>query len=117
MNPSTSASRPASVETKAAAALREAALPEAQRVVLRRIAAQRDRLNARRNARAQALALRAEQAPHIRADAPLPERLLAFARLHPVAVAAAAGVALMLGPGRLIRWTGIVLPLVARLRR
>lgn len=102
---------------KAAAAVRDASLPEAHRVVLRRIAAQRERLQARRNARAQALALHAQQAPQMPTDGPLLERVVAFARLHPVAVAAAAGAVLMLGPGRLIRWTSIVLPLVARFRR
>lgn len=112
MNTTTSAA----AVSKAEATLRDAALPEAHRVVLKRIAAQRERLNARRNARVQALALRS-QAPQMPVGGPLVERVVAFARLHPVAVAAAAGVALMLGPGRLIRWTGIVLPLVARFRR
>lgn len=113
MNTTTSAA----TVSKAAATLRDAALPEAQRVVLKRIAAQRERLSARRSARAQALALRSQQAAQMPVGGPLVERVVAFARLHPVAVAAVAGVALMLGPGRLIRWTTIVLPLVARFRR
>ncbi len=88
-----------------------------QRVVLERIAAQRERISARRNARAQALALRSSHAAAMPTTGPLAARLVAFARLHPMAVAAAAGVALMLGPRRVIRWAGVALPLIAKFRR
>ena len=50
-------------------------------------------------------------------DASLALRAAGFAREHPLAVAAIAGVALVAGPRRLIRWAGIVLPMVMRLRR
>ncbi|MBS7780803.1 hypothetical protein KHY18_22665 [Acidovorax sp. CCYZU-2555] len=102
---------------KAKAAALDASLPEAHRAVLLRIATQRERLNARRNARAQALAVQSQQSVHMPASGPLSERLVAFARLHPVAVAAAAVAALAVGPRRLIRWSSIVLPLVAKYRR
>ena len=48
---------------------------------------------------------------------PLPARLLAFAKLHPAVVAALAGVAVLAGPRRLIRLTGMLMPLLSRLRR
>ncbi|AOG24116.1 hypothetical protein [Acidovorax sp. RAC01] len=84
-----------------------------QQQILDRIALQRERLSARRAARAQAVA--AAQAP----EGPdggdsLASRALAFAREHPVAVAAAAGIALMAGPGRLIKWASVLLPIVMR---
>jgi hypothetical protein len=47
------------------------------------------RVKARAAAKAQALALRSTQPAHVDADAPLPERLLSFVRLHPLATAAA----------------------------
>lgn len=89
-----------------------------QQHVLDRIELQRKRLRARRVARAQARAL-VEQGggPAGGADAPLALRAAGFAREHPLAVAAMAGVALVAGPHRLIRWAGIVLPMVMRLRR
>ena len=89
-----------------------------QQRVLDRIELQRERLRARRVVRAQARAL-AEQAggPTGGEDASLALRAAGFAREHPLAVAAMAGVALVAGPRRLIRWAGIVLPMVMRLRR
>ncbi len=102
---------------KAKAAALDASLPETHRAVLLRIATQRERLNARRSARAQALALQSQQSAHMPTSGPLSERLVAFARLHPMAVAAAAVAALAVGPRRLIRWSGIVLPLVMKYRR
>jgi hypothetical protein len=90
---------------------------EAQQRVLERIAAQRERLRARRAARAQAVALgRPEQGPG-GIDESLALRAAGFAKEHPLAVAAMAGVALMAGPRRLIRWAGVALPLLMRLRR
>ena len=91
-----------------------------QQRVLDRIELQRERLRARRVARAQAHAhALAEQAggPSGGADASLALRAAGIAREHPLAVAAMAGVALVAGPRRLIRWAGIVLPMLMRLRR
>jgi hypothetical protein len=98
----------------------EQALPvhatAAQQQVLDRIAVQRERLRARRAARLQSQALAAVSGAED-VDAPLLTRAVAFARQHPAAVAALAGVAIATGPRRLIRWAGVVLPLVMRLRR
>ena len=47
----------------------------------------------------------------------LAARLVAFARLHPVAVAAVVGAAVLAGPQRLVRWATLVMPLVMRMRR
>lgn len=94
-------------------------LPEptaAQGAVLERIAAQRERLRARRAARAQAVALARQEASGHPHDS-LAWRALGFAREHPAAVAAMAGVAMVAGPRRLIRWAGVVLPIVMRLKR
>ena len=65
----------------------------AQQLVLNRIAAQRERLRARRAAHAQSQALAAQQrAGELgSADDPLLLRAAAFARAHPLAVAAMAG--------------------------
>lgn len=109
-HPTTRAPHPAS-------AAWPAPTPQQQRV-LDRIELQRERLRARRVARVQARAL-AEQAGGAAggADASLALRAAGFAREHPLAVAAMAGVALVAGPRRLIRWAGIVLPMLMRLRR
>lgn len=90
-----------------------------QQGLLDRIATQRERLRARRAARAQSRALaERESVPGASGiDASLVMRAAGIAREHPVAVAALAGVALAAGPGRLIRWAGVVLPLLMRLRR
>lgn len=95
----------------------DVSVSDKQRVVLERIAAQRERITARRHARAQTLALRSGRVTTMPTTGPLAERLVAFARLHPMAVAAAAGVGLMLGPRRMIRWAGVALPLIAKFRR
>lgn len=89
---------------------------EQEREVLRRIAMQRDRLQASQQARLQAKALRA-QVDSVPADAPFVERMAVFAKLHPVATAAVAGVALMIGPRRLLRLGTLALPLVSQLKR
>ncbi len=93
----------------------------AQKVVLQRIAAQRDQWLLERLTRAQEAALRAS-AQEVDANAPLPQRLAAFTRLHPgVSGAALAGIALMVGPrrlGRLLRSSlPTLLPLLAKLKR
>jgi hypothetical protein len=89
----------------------------AQQRVIDRIAAQRERLRARRAARAQALALAGRDPGLGGLDESMVLRAAGFAREHPVAVAAMAGVAVVAGPRRLIRWAGVVLPLLMRLRR
>jgi hypothetical protein len=93
-------------------------VPEAtaeQQRVLDRIAKQRERIRARRVARAQSLAL-AQSAQQASPDEPFALRAAAFAKQHPVAVAALAGVALVAGPRRLVRWVGLAMPLITRLR-
>ncbi|MDR6215527.1 hypothetical protein QE399_003216 [Paracidovorax wautersii] len=98
---------------------RDSGLPtptEPQQKVLDRIALQRERLRARRAAHRQAVALQAEDAG-IDPQAPLVARVLAFARLHPAVVAVAALGALAAGPSRLIRWSSVLMPLLARMRR
>ncbi len=96
-------------------------LPEptaAQQKVIDRIAAQRERLRARRAAQAQTKVVAQQRsAAGLPVDDALPLRAASFAREHPIAVAAMVGVGLVLGPRRLIRWTGFVLPLLMRLRR
>jgi hypothetical protein len=89
----------------------------AQQRVIDRIATQRERLRARRAARAQALALAGRDPGLGGIDESLVLRAAGFAREHPVAVAAMAGVALVAGPRRLIRWAGVALPLLMRLKR
>ncbi len=89
-----------------------------QQQVLDRIAAQRLRLRERRARRAQAAAAarEAQQVAGLGPDAPLVSRLAVFARLHPVAVAVAAAAAVAVGPRRMVRWAGVVMPLLLRLR-
>lgn len=88
-----------------------------QQKVLDRILVQRERLRARRAALRQARAVAASAQVRVEPDAPLAARLLAFARLHPVAVAVVAGAAVLAGPQRLVRWATLVMPLVMRMRR
>lgn len=88
----------------------------AQQKVLDRIAEQRERLRARRAARLQSQALAAvTEGDDVEASLLL--RVAGFVRQHPAAVAALAGVAIATGPRRLMRWAGVVLPLLMRLRR
>lgn len=87
-----------------------------ERAVLKRIAMQRDRLAAAKQAQQQAKALRA-QIDTVPADAPFAERLMVFAKLHPIATAAVAGVALMVGPRKLLRLGTMALPLISKLKR
>lgn len=99
-----------------AEALVSAATPEQQQL-LDRIAAQRERLRARRTARAQSLALALAPSGNSSLDESFALRAVGFARQHPIAVAVMAGVALVAGPRRLVRWGGVVLPLLMRFRR
>ena len=89
-----------------------------QQQVLDRIAAQRLRLRERSARRTQAVAEshEAQQVAGFGPDASLVSRLAVFARLHPVAVAVAVAAAVALGPRRMIRWAGVALPVVMRLR-
>ncbi|BCN38863.1 hypothetical protein ALDI51_21820 [Alicycliphilus denitrificans] len=87
-----------------------------QQEVLDRILAQRERLRARRDAMRQARAAAAPQG-RVNPGDPLIARLVSFARLHPLAVAAVLGVAALAGPGRVVRWAGVVLPAILRMRR
>ena len=88
----------------------------AQQQVLDRIHAQRERLVKRRQARRQARAAAATQG-RVDPNDPLLTRLLTFARLHPLALGAVAGIAALAGPNRVLRWVGVVLPAIARMRR
>jgi len=88
-----------------------------QQVVLERIAAQRERLRARRAAHEQAAAQAAADTG-VPADMPLLAKAVLFAREHPgVTASAAAAVAMAAGPRRLVRWAGVLLPLLLRSRR
>lgn len=89
-----------------------------QQQVLDRIAAQRLRLRERRARRSQAAAAarEAQQLSGLGPETPLVSRLAIFARLHPVAVAIAAAAAVAVGPRRMVRWAGVVMPLLLRLR-
>lgn len=91
---------------------------EAQQRVIERIAVQRERLDARRAQRAhQKAELQMHQSSSKNAGAPLLLRAVALGRQYPVVLAALAGVALVAaGPKRVIRWVGVALPLVVRLR-
>lgn len=89
---------------------------EAQRTVLLRIATQRDRLNAAKQAQLQASTLRAPVS-NVPADAPFAQRLAVFAKLHPLATASVAGLAMMLGPRKLLRYGSIAWPLLNKFKR
>lgn len=88
----------------------------AKQRVLSRIAAQRERIRARREA-----AVHAGTSPGAAHTSEIQEPLLLravlLAKQHPALVAAAVGVAMMAGPSRLVRWATIALPWVMRLRR
>ncbi len=88
-----------------------------QQAVLDRIAAQRERLRARRVARQKLAAQAAAAEGAGLQDAPWLAKAAVFAREHPGVLAAAAGAALVAGPRRLLRWAGVLLPLVLRARR
>lgn len=88
-----------------------------QQAVLERIAAQRERLRARRAAHEQAEA-QAVADTGVPADMPWLAKAVLFAREHPgVTASAAAAVAMAAGPRRLVRWAGVLLPLLLRSRR
>ncbi len=125
MNKSTPSSTNAVAALSALAQLQQrpewqTASPE-QRVILQRIAAQRDQRLLVRLERTQQQVRRASS-QQVDADAPLLERLSSFARLHPALTAAAAtSLGLMVGPrriGRLVQASlPTLLPLLAKMRR
>jgi hypothetical protein len=81
--------------------------------ILDHIASQRDRLKARRAARVLAASM-AQAAGGATGNDSFASRAAVFAREHPLAVAAAAGVLVIAGPGRLIKWATVLLPIVLR---
>lgn len=117
MGQSATSNTSSSSSSHVAMELQQAMATPAELKVLKRIDAQRERLHARRLAVAQAKALKADSADRINAEAPLTVRLLTFAKLHPVVVAATLGVALFTGPARLFRVASFVLPIVMRMRK
>lgn len=88
-----------------------------QQAVLDRIAAQRERLHARRVARQKLAAQSAAAEGSSLQDVPWLAKAAVFAREHPGVLAAVAGAALAAGPRRVLRWAGVVLPLLLRVRR
>lgn len=86
--------------------------------VLERIEAQRVRLRERHARRTQAVAIarNANRVAGLGPDAPLASRVVVFARLHPIAFAVAAGLAVVIGPRKLIRWTGVAMPWIMKMR-
>lgn len=89
----------------------------AKQRVLSRIAAQRERIRARREAAVNASTAHGAASPSPETQEPLLLRAVLLAKQHPALVAAAVGVAMMAGPSRLVRWATIALPWVMRLRR
>ena len=86
-----------------------------QQAVLERISAQHAPLQERRALGAQyRAALLAQQGLPQGASAAM--RAGAFARQHPLALAAAAGAVYAIGPKRLLGWVNAVLPILVRLR-
>ena len=88
----------------------------AQQKILHRIAAQRERIQARQQAYAQANSAAEAGAAGIGDDS-LVLRCVAFGKQHPAAVVALACAAMALGPSRLVRWASVALPWIMRFRR
>lgn len=89
-----------------------------QQHLLDRIALQRERIHARRVARAQSQAVALNTEPAMGGvDESFALRAAGFAREHPLAVLGVVGIAAVAGPRRLIRWAGVLLPMLMRLRR
>ena len=87
-----------------------------QQKVIDRIAAQRERLRVRRTERIHRLALIQKEKVVITSQTPLWVRTAVVVRRYPLGTALLAGVALLVGPKRLVRWAGVGLPLYMRLR-
>lgn len=92
--------------------------PPTKEELLERIEAQRVRLRERKVRRAQVVAQthEANRVAGLGPDAPLASRVAVFARLHPVACAVAAAAAVVVGPRKLIRWAGVALPFIMKMR-
>lgn len=89
-----------------------------QQELLVRIHRQRQRVRARSSAKKQARELmQTHGEERVNADAPLPERLVTFVRLHPIATAAAGAVIAVLGPRKLIRWGSVVVPWILKFQQ
>ena len=88
----------------------------AQQQILHRISAQRERIQARRQAYAQAKSVEDTETAGMGDDS-LVLRCVAFAKQHPAAMVALAGAAMALNPSRLVRWASVALPWVLRFRR
>src|SRR6218665_4201345 len=88
----------------------------AQRLVPDRIEQQRERLRARRAAHDRPLAV-AESHAGAGGDESLVLRPAWFVRERPWAVAAMVLLAAVAGPRRLVRWAGVLLPVLVRLKR
>lgn len=118
--PNSGAASPAVSELLSAAA----ATPQptaAQQTVLDRIAAQRQRIAAQQ-ARERYVLTGDETSSgaagaRIDAAAPLAQRVLTFARLHPVATSVGLAVAVWMGPRKLLRVASVVLPLWSKFSR
>ena len=75
-----------------------------------------ERLRVRRTERLNHTALLRKEQIVVRSETPLWLRTALVARRYPVGVAVLAGVALLVGPKRLVRWAGVGLPWYMRLR-
>ncbi|MDA8520871.1 hypothetical protein [Acidovorax sp. NCPPB 4044] len=116
-----SPSSPEPVTSGHAAGSDSPASPE-QKKILERIAMQRERLRSRRAAQAQTAQLRSQHAREdgsspLDPDAPLVSRVVWFARQHPIVLVVAAGAAAAAGPSRIMRWAGILMPLIMKMKR
>ncbi len=87
-----------------------------QQKVLLRISAQRERIRKRRAARFLAQQQTLDAGNPGSGDSLILQGVT-FAKQHPTAVAAIAAAAMALGPRRLVRWIGVALPWIVRLRR
>ena len=87
-----------------------------QQAVLDRIHAQRERQRTRRDMVRLARAT-AAMPGRVNPQDPLLTRLLSFARLHPALVAVVLGAVAAAGPNRVMRWAGVLLPAILRIRR
>lgn len=114
MSASTSAGASAVHRVNAAVSVQPT--PEQQHV-LERIAMQRERIHARRVAHAQSAALASSHGAGGELEESFALRAAGFAREHPLAVLGVVGLAAVAGPRRMIRWAGVLLPMLMRLRR
>lgn len=119
--PNSGAASPAVSELLSAAAAATPQPTAAQQTVLDRIAAQRQRIAAQQ-ARERYVLTGDETSSgaagaRIDAAAPLAQRVLTFARLHPVATSVGLAAAVWMGPRKLLRVASVVLPLWSKFSR